>query len=184
MKLRSLVQYLSKKTNHMKSKILITVMLLFGFIAGIVFTAVTISVSSGEMLVKEFKSPYDFDKTVTVMTERINGKDGWHVTNIIDQNKAVSENGGFPIGNFKIIKYCHGGYSAEMLKTDDRKKIGAMMPKSFAVYEKSDGQVFVSTMNGAVIGKLFGGEIERIIEESSVEVENIMRFINLKYTLF
>ncbi len=168
----------------MKTKILIIVFLFFGFIAGIIFSGVVLSVSSGEMLAKEFKSPYDFDKTVAVMTERINGKDGWHVTNIIDQNKAVSENGGFPIGNFKIIKYCHGGYSAEMLKTDDRKKIGAMMPKSFAVYEKSDGQVFVATMNGAVIGKLFGGEVEKIIEESSLDIESIMRFVNLKYTLF
>ncbi len=71
-----------------------------------------------------------------------------------------------------------------MLKTDDRKKIGVMMPKSFAVYEKSDGQVYISTMNGAVIGKLFGGVEERIIEESSLEIEDIMRFINLKFTLF
>ena len=168
----------------MKTKILIIVMLLFGFIAGVVFTAATISISSGEMLVKEFKSPYDFDKTVTVMSERINAKQGWHVTDVIDQNKEVQAHGGFPIGNFKIIKYCHGGYAAEMLKTDDRKKTGTMMPKSFAVYEKTDGQVFVSTMNGAVMGKLFGGEIERIIEESSLEVEDMMRFINLKYTLF
>jgi uncharacterized protein (DUF302 family) len=168
----------------MKTKIIAIVFLIFGFIAGIVFTGVVGGISSGEMLTKEFKSPYDFDKTVAVMTERINAKEGWHVTNIIDQNKAVTENGGFPIGNFKIIKYCHGGYSAEMLKADDRKKIGAMMPKSFAVYEKADGQVFVGTMNGAVIGKLFGGETERIIEESSLEIESIMRFVNLKFTLF
>ncbi len=168
----------------MKTKVLIVVTLLFGFIAGIIFTAVTISVSSGEMMVKEFKSPYDFDKTVTVMSERINAAQGWHVTDIIDQNQAVIENGGSAIGNFKIIKYCHGAFAYEMLKSDDRKKTGTMMPKSFAVYEKADGQVFVSTMNGAVMGKLFGGEIERIIEESSIEVEGIMRFINLKYTLF
>ena len=168
----------------MKTKITVIVSLIFGFLIGVIFTAVTINVSAKEMLVKEFKSPYDFDKTVQVMTDRINNKKGWHVTNVIDQNKAVSENGGFPIGNFKIIKYCHGGFSADMLKEDDRKKIGAMMPKSFAVYQKSDGQVYVSTMNGAVIGKLFGGVEEKIIEESSLEIEDIMRFINLKFTLF
>jgi uncharacterized protein (DUF302 family) len=135
-------------------------------------------------MIKELKSPYDFDKTVKVMAERINLKEGWHVTTIIDQNKETIENGGFAIGNFKIIKYCHGGYSARMLKADDRKKLGNMMPKSFAVYEKSDGQVFISTMNGAIMGKIFGGEIETIIEEVSLEVEDMMRFINLKYTLF
>ena len=159
-------------------------MLIFGFIAGIIFSGIFMSISASEMMVKEFKSPYDFDKTVDVMVNRINNKNGWHVTEVIDQNKEVQEHGGFEIGNFKIIKYCHGEYSAKMLQTDDRKKIGNMMPKTFAVYEKSDGQVFVSTMNGGVMGKLFGGETEKFIEEVSLEVEDMMRFINLKYTLF
>jgi len=168
----------------MKIKTVTIVSLIFGFLAGVIFAGIAISISSGEMMVKEFKSPYEFDKTVKVMAERINGKKGWHVTEIIDQNKEVMEHGGHDIGNFKIIKYCHGKYSARMLKEDENKKIGNMIPKSFAVYEKSDGQVFVSTMNGGVMGKLFGGEIEVIIEEVSLEVEDMMRFINLKYTLF
>ncbi|MCK5815457.1 MAG: DUF302 domain-containing protein [Flavobacteriaceae bacterium] len=168
----------------MKTKIIIIVSLVFGFLIGVIFTGITISVSSGEMMVKEFKSPYGFDKTVKIMAARINEKQGWHVTGVIDQNRETIENGGYAIGNFKIIKYCNGAYSARMLKPDDNKKIGNMMPKSFAVYEKSDGQVFVSTMNGAIMGKLFGGEIEQIIEEVSLEVEDMMRFINLKYTLF
>jgi len=168
----------------MKTKARTFVYLIFGFIAGIIFSGVVINISSGEMIVKEMRSPYDFEKTVSVMTDRINAKEGWHVTGVIDQNEEVTMNGGYPIGNYKIIKYCSGKYSADMLSADDRKKIGNMMPKTFAVYEKSDGQVYVSTMNGAVMGKLFGGEIERIIEEVSLEVEDMMRFINLKFTLF
>lgn len=168
----------------MKNKVLAIVTLIFGFIAGIIFTGIVVSISSGNMMVKEIKSPYDFDKTVEVMSERINNKPGWQVTEVIDQNKEVTENGGFPIGNYKIIKYCSGKYSARMLAKDDQKKIGNMMPKTFAVYQKSDGQVFVSTMNGAVMGKLFGGEIEKIIEEVSLEVEDMMRFMNLKNSLF
>jgi uncharacterized protein (DUF302 family) len=120
----------------MKTKLIIIVNLIFGFLAGILFTSIAISLSTGEMMVKEFKSPYDFDKTVEVMAQRINEKPGWHVTDIIDQNAEVKAHGGFEIGNFKIIKYCNGKYSAEMLKTDDRKKIGNMMPKTFAVYQK------------------------------------------------
>lgn len=168
----------------MKTKLVAIVTLLFGFIGGIIFSGIVISISSGEMMIKELKSPYDFDKTVLVMVEQINGKDGWHVTEVIDQNKESIENGGTPIGNFKIIKYCSGHYSSLMLKDDDRKKMGNMMPKTFAVYEKSTGEVFVSTMNGAIMGKIFGGETENIIEKVSLEVEDMMRFINLKYTLF
>jgi uncharacterized protein (DUF302 family) len=168
----------------MKTKVIIIVFLIFGFIGGIVFSGIALSISSKQMMVVEIKSPYDFEKTVNVMADRINNKPGWHVTEIIDQNKEAIENGGFAIGNFNIIKYCSGKYSAEMLKADNRKKIGNMMPKSFAIYEKSDGQVYVSTMNGAVMGKIFGGEVEHIIEEVSLEVEDMMRFLNLKYTLF
>lgn len=174
---------LSKKSDQMK-KITIIVSIILGFAVGVIFTGITLSVSAGEMMMKEFKSPYDFEKTVEVMTNRIDSKNGWHVTNVIDQNKEIIENGGSAIGKYKIIKYCHAGYSARMLQEDNRKKIGNMMPKSFAIYEKSDGQVFVSTMNGAIMGKIFGGEIENIIEEVSLEVEDMMRFINLKYTLF
>ncbi|PIF02386.1 MAG: hypothetical protein CR996_00450 [Draconibacterium sp.] len=168
----------------MRTKIIVILSVLMGFILGILFTGVFFSVSLKHMMVKEFKSPFDFDKTVEVMVERINSADGWLVTDVIDQNKTVQGNGGEDIGKFIIIKYCHGGYSSRMLKADERKMIGNMMPKSFAVYEKSDGQVFVSTMNGAVIGKMLGGETEDIIEEVSLEVEKMMRFINLKYTLF
>jgi hypothetical protein len=88
----------------------------------------------------------------------------------------------FDICKFKIVKYSHGGYSVRMLQVDDRKN-GNMMPKLSAIYEKSDGQILVSTMNGGIMGKLFDGEIENNIEEVSVEVEDMKRFINLKYTL-
>ncbi len=168
----------------MKTKIFATVTLIFGFIAGIIFSGIVISISSGEMMIKELKSPYDFDKTVETMVNNINNMQGWHVTEVIDQNKESIENGGTPIGNFKIIKYCSGHYSSMMLKADDRKKMGNMMPKAFAVYEKSTGEVYISTMNGAIMGKLFGGETETIIEKVSLEVEDMMRFINLKFTLF
>jgi len=168
----------------MKNKITAIVSIIFGVIIGVIFSGIVISISSGEMMVKEFKSPYDFEKTVKVMSNQINSKSGWKVTDIIDQNEEVVEGGGDSIGNYKIIKYCNGVYSSSVLIKDDLKKMGNMMPKTFAVYEKTNGQVYISTMNGAVMGKIFGGEFEKIIEEVSLEVEDMMRFINLKYTLF
>lgn len=168
----------------MKKYVLTITSLILGFILGVMFTGIVISISSGEMIIKELKSPHDFDKTIGIMAHNINTAPGWHVTEIIDQNQEVTENGGFSIGKYKIIKYCNGKYSAEMLQADDRKKTGNMMPKTFAVYEKSDGFTYISTMNGAIMGKLFGGETERIIEKVSLEVENMMRFVNLKFTLF
>jgi uncharacterized protein (DUF302 family) len=99
-------------------------------------------------------------------------------------NEEVIKHGGKPIGKYSIIKYCSGKYTSEMLMDDNRKTMGAMMPKAFAVYEKSDGQVYVATSNGAVMGKLFGGETEIIIERVSLEIEEILRFMNFKFSVF
>ena len=135
-------------------------------------------------MLTEMKSPYDHAKSVETIIDRINHQPGWHLVDVSDENKEVTEHGGKPIGKFTIIKFCNGVYASRMLGADDRKQMGAMLPKSFAVYEKSDGQVYVATANGAVMGKLFGGETERIIEKVNLEVEDMMRFMNFKFSVF
>lgn len=165
-------------------KILAAVTAAIGFLAGIIFAGAMMSVSAGHMMITEMKSPYDHAKTVETIIDRIGSKEGWHVVAVYDQNKEVVEHGGAPIGKFAIIKYCNGRIASQMLAADDRKGMGAMMPKAFAVYEKSDGQVYVSSANGAVMGKLFGGETERIIEQVSLQVEQMLQFMNFKFTVF
>jgi len=168
----------------MKTKLTAIVFAVFGLLAGIVFTGIAINLSAGKMMIREMKSPYDFEKTVETIVNRVNSAPGWHVVTVFDQNKEVQAHGGKAIGKYNIIQYCSGKYSSEMLAADNRKTIGAMMPKNLVVYEKSDGQVYVATSNGAVMGKLFGGETESIIERVSLEVEGILSFMNFKYSLF
>jgi len=168
----------------MKTKLTAIVFTIFGILAGIIFTAVTLNLSAGRMMIKEIKSPYDYEKTIETIVNRVNAMEGWHIVTVYDMNKEVTEHGGKPIGKYSIIKYCSGEYASEMLSADDRKPMGAMMPKAFAVYEKSDGQVYLATSNGAVMGKLFGGETETLIEKVSLEVEDMLRFMNFKFSIF
>jgi len=168
----------------MKTKLTAIVFAIFGLLAGIVFTGIALNISAGKMMIKEMKSPYDYEKTIETIVNRVNSVPEWHVVTVYDMNKEVVENGGRPIGKYSIIKYCSGKYASEMLMDDDRKTMGAMMPKAFAVYEKADGQVYVATSNGMVMGKLFGGETETLIEKVSLEVEDMLRFMNFKFSLF
>jgi len=168
----------------MKTKLIAIVSGIFGILAGIIFTAVTLNLSAGRMMIKEMKSPYDYQKTIETIVKRVTSMEEWHIVTVYDMNKEIIENGGKPIGKYSIIKYCSGKYASEMLDADDRKPMGAMMPKAFAVYEKSDGQVYLASSNGAVIGKLFGGETETLIEKVSLEVEDMLRFMNFKFSLF
>lgn len=154
------------------------------FLAGTLFSAITVDLAAGRMMIKEVASPYDFDKTVRVITQRINAKEGWHVVTVYDQNSEVQTHGGAPIGKMAIIKYCNGKYASDMLIADDRKKLAAMIPKGISVYEDSKGQVLIAMSNGAVMGKLFGGDVAAITEIVSREVEEIMGFMHFKFTLF
>lgn len=168
----------------MKIKLTAIVFSIFGLLLGVIITSIAINMSAGKMMTKEMKSPYDYEKTVSLIANRINSTENWHVITVYDMNQEVVKHGGKPIGKYSIIKYCSGKYASEMLMADDRKTMGAMMPKAIAVYEKTDGQVYVATSNGAVMGKLYGGEAERIIEEVSLEIEDILRFVNYKYSIF
>ena len=128
-------------------------------------------------MMKEIKSPFGLEKTVRILSERIDSEPGWHVVAQYDQQAEVAEHGGGDIGRMKIIEYCSGKYASQMLADDSRKKISTILPKSFTVYEKSDGSVYLATMNGAVIGKLLKGKAGSIVEKVSLDVENMIGFV-------
>jgi uncharacterized protein (DUF302 family) len=157
---------------------------LVAFIIGSGFAGAALSLAAPQMLIKEVASPYDFEKTVRVIEERLNAKAGWHVITTYDQNAEVQAHGGSSIGKMALIQYCSGSYASRMLAADERKKLSAMMPKNISVYEDSKGQVHIAMSNGAVMGKLFGGETEALIEEVSREIEAVMGFMHFKFSLY
>ena len=159
--------------------------LFFGLVVGVFVTGIALNISGDRIVLKEMKSPYeDFDKTVETIVNRINQADSWHVMSVLDYNEIVQEGGQPPIGKIKLIKFCSSKYAAKMLAMDDFKKLGAMLPKTISVYEKNDGHIYVAMGNGLVMGKMFDGPAAKIIENVSYEIEDIMRFMNFKFTLF
>lgn len=160
-----------------------------GAILGLVFTlfiaGLAFKVAAPKMFFKEITVPHDFDKTVQIVQNRINKQEGWHVTNIIDQQKEVLENGGKDVGKVKIIKFCNGKLSGVMLENDDSKFMASKMPLSIAVYEKSDGRVVIGLMNGYLMARLFAGTREgEIMEEVVKDIEEILGFLHFRFTIF
>jgi len=155
-----------------------------GLFFGVIFTGLSINFTSSNFMIKEVLSPYDYDKTIEVLIKRVKDTPGWDIVAVIDQNATVKKSGGLDIGKLSIIQYCSGKYASEMLRVDSRKRIAVFMPKSFAVYEKSNGKVYIALSNGALIGKLFDKETAGILERVSLEVERMLSFINFKFNLF
>jgi uncharacterized protein (DUF302 family) len=156
-----------------------------GLVLSIFVMGIGFKIAAPTMLLKEVKSSYEFDKTVELLKSRINKQDGWHVSNIINQQEAILNNGGEDIGRVKIIKFCNAKYSAEMLSADESKIMATKMPLSISVYEKSDGRVIIGLSNGYVMARLFSGRREGAIMEKVIkDMEEVLSFTHFRFTLF
>jgi len=163
--------------------------LLIGFTLGLVMSlfvmGLAFKIAAPTIFFKQISSEYDFDKTVNLIASRIDKLDGWTVTQILDQQKAVIKNGGKDPGKVKIIKFCNGKLSGRMLSEDQSKYMAAKMPLSIAVFEKSDGRVTIGMMNGYVLSRLFSGTREGEIMELVVrDIEKALGFVHFKYSIF
>ncbi len=163
--------------------------LLVGTVLGLVISlfvvGVAFKIAAPTMFFKEVSSPYDFDKSVRLISERIDKQEGWHVTTIIDQRQEVLDHGGLDVGQVKVIKFCNGSLSGEMLSADMSKIMAVKMPLSIAVYEKSDGRVTIGLMNGYLMARLFSGSREGdLMERVVTDMESILGFLHFRYTIF
>lgn len=158
---------------------------IIGFVMSLFVLGLAFKIAAPTMFFKEVSVPYDFDKTVRVLQTRINKQEGWHVTDVIDQQKEVLENAGQDVGKVKIIKFCNGKLSGVMLGDDGSKFMAAKMPLSIAVYEKSDGRVTIGLMNGYIMARLFAGTREgEIMEDVLKDIEEILNFLHFRFTIF
>lgn len=167
------------------SKVSVLVGAILGLVLSIFVVGIAFKVATPTLFFKEVKSSYGFDKTVELLQSRINKQDGWHVTTIIDQQKEVLENGGPDVGKVKIIKFCNGKLSGEMLMSDESKFMATKMPLSISVYEKSNGNVVIGLMNGYIMARLFSGTREGDVMEKVIkDMEEILGFLHFRYTIF
>jgi len=167
------------------NKLSVLVGAILGLVLGAFVFGIALKVATPTLFFKEVKSTYDFEKTVELIKSRINKQDGWHVTTIIDQQKEVLEHDGPDVGKVKIIKFCNGKLSGEMLMADESKFMATKMPLSISVYEKSNGQVIIGLANGYIMARLFSGTREGDVMEKVIkDMEEILGFLHFRYTIF
>ena len=160
----------------MKIKITMIVGIIIGLFLGVLATGIFVNMSGENILFQEIKSPFEYEKTIRIMQERITNTKGWHIIKVFDYNQEVQHGGGSPIGNYTIIEFCNSETAGTMLQEDERKKIGSMLPKRFAIYEKSDGKVYVAAGNGPVMLQLFREGAREIATQVSLEVQEMLVF--------
>lgn len=128
------------------------------------------------MMVHELKSPYGVDKTVKTISVNAE-KQGWVVKNVVNMQKSMKKKLGEDVPAIKVMKLGHAKYAYDLLKHDKTRFVAAMMPHSVAVYEKSDGNTYISSMNMGLMGKIFGGETDRVMGNVQKDDDIILDFL-------
>jgi len=114
-----------------------------------------------------------FDETVAALEKRI-PEHGWVISGDqpIDMNKSMAKHDVTFKPRVKLVKLCEAEYAKSVLTTD--RHISCLMPCSMAVCEADDGKVYLSEMNMALMAKMFGGNIAKVMGEKVVHDEEEM----------
>ncbi len=114
-----------------------------------------------EGLIIERLSPLSFDETISKLKSNAKAL-GWKVPKRWAKNfqKNIKKVTKTDVGRNLVIEMCEPYAAAKLLVHDKYKKFLSMMPCSVAVYEKSDGKVYLSMMNINLLGGMYKGEKE------------------------
>lgn len=129
-----------------------------------------------EMII-EVSSPLGFDETVEKLKSNAKAL-GWKVPKKWAKNfqKNLKHVTKIDIGRNLVVEMCEPWAAAKLLVHDEYKKLLPMMPCSVAVYEKSDGKVYISMINMRVMSQMFKGkEIKDMVEELAPEMEQMLK---------
>ena len=143
---------------------------LVGLAAGFLLCGIIVFAAMPSMMIVTAESTLGFDETVAALEKRI-PEHGWVVSGDkpVDMNKSMAKHGVTFTPRVKLVKLCKADYAKSVLTTD--RHVSTMMPCTFSVWEDDDGKVYLSKMNLALMAKMFGGNVAKVMGGSVVEDE-------------
>ncbi|NLO71653.1 MAG: DUF302 domain-containing protein [Porphyromonadaceae bacterium] len=121
----------------------------------------------------EVQSKFDFEQTVEKLTETIE-KANWKVQMTHNLQQSL-QNHGYDVLPVKVIELCNPHHSSKILNRDAERIYSNLMPCRISVYDKSDGETYISLMNAGMMAKQIGGIVEEVM---SGAFEDSMGFVN------
>lgn len=134
---------------------------IYGSVFGIAVGLVSMALVMPKLMVKEQVSPMGYEETISHIQNNVTN-DGWKVSALMRLDKTLAKEGKevLPVASFKI---CQPDHAEQILLDDNARFLSVMMPCSIAVYEKADGNTYISSMNSALMGRMFGGTAQKVM---------------------
>jgi uncharacterized protein (DUF302 family) len=123
-------------------------------------------------LIIEHSSPFNFNKTVELITAKAEQKQ-WKVPAVHDLQQSLAKSGKI-VKPVKVIEICKPEYSGKMLELNHERVISVMMPCRISVYEKDDGKTYVALINAGELSKGMPEKIAKPMQAASNETFEIV----------
>ena len=133
----------------------------FGFITGIVVVAIIGWKMMPGMMLVEHQSRYDSVEETCKQLKVAIEAGGWKCPATRDMNNSIGKYGFHMDTQVRIVELCNAKYARDVLTTNP--EISTLMPCAWGVYEGKDGKIYISGMNMGLMGKMFGGNISRVM---------------------
>lgn len=125
----------------------------------------------------EKESPLGFEETIDKLKSNAKAL-GWKVPKKWAKNfqKNLKHVTKVDIGRNLVVEMCEPWEAVKLLKHDKYKKFLSMMPCSVAIYEKSDGKVYISMMNMRMLSQMFEGkEVEELVTKLAPQMDQMLQ---------
>jgi uncharacterized protein (DUF302 family) len=135
---------------------------IMGFFGGASLILMSVFLLMPRLMLVEESSPHTVQETVSLLTNAV-VQHGWVVSTVVPLDESIRKNGGVIDTSVRLVNICQAQHASALLKDDDLLPLSVMMPCTISVYEKKDGTTYVAFMNAALMGRIFGGEVARVM---------------------
>lgn len=156
-----------------KSNSKTAVIFVSGLLLGILLMAVTGWMVMPGMMLTTHESKYStVEETCDSLQSAIKAN-GWSSPAVRDMNKTMEKHGVIMEKPIRIVELCNAGYASEVLTTNP--EVSTLMPCAWGVYPGEDGKIYITGMNMGLMGKMFGGNIAKVMGENvAVDEEKML----------
>jgi uncharacterized protein (DUF302 family) len=136
-----------------------------------------VNAQADNSLITEDRINVSFDEAVEKISTTAE-KLGWKVPAVHDLKKSLS-NSGMDVLPVKVIEICNPQFSGRILSQSDERLLSALMPCRISVYEKEDGNIYISRLNTSSLSG-FSESATEAMTEALNEIEQILSDMIIK----
>ena len=158
---KSLDAYLGEESVHnARDNKSLWMAFLVGGLVGMIIAGAVVYLLAPSMLIVTEETTLDFDESASSLRRAIK-EQGWTIADVQDVNKSLNKQGIAFEPRVRVIKYFKGEHISSILSSDCN--LACLMPSSMALWQGDDGKVYLSRINTALVGRIFGGNIGKVM---------------------